>query len=217
MRYALLGASVTALLAYGGAANATPTQFEFSYAISETYSPGQGGFTPIVNGASERIDIGPLTNQLVTALAYNTPLNLTLNTPTANQTFFMLNPAATCTGNGCVGNSQHGTETDTFTVTFTFSEPGAATSSQMANGTFQADYQTQFDTVTWQTPNPLTFKFADGATLLVTLVNGQDWDIKSQISFDMTTAPDPVPEPASLGLLGLGMLGTLAVARRRRA
>ena len=41
------------------------------------------------------------------------------------------------------------------------------------------------------------------------------WDAGSFVSFDLVTAPSQLPEPATLALFGLGLLGVGFAARRR--
>jgi PEP-CTERM motif len=59
---------------------------------------------------------------------------------------------------------------------------------------------------------------SDGAIVQIVLPYETDWNMAQAITLDVTQGPtDPVPEPASFGLFGLGLLGTLVAARCRRA
>ena len=56
----------------------------------------------------------------------------------------------------------------------------------------------------------------DGAQLAVTFTNDIDWTLTPQVTFDVMALGVPsVPEPSTIALLGFGLLGTLAMARRK--
>lgn len=56
-----------------------------------------------------------------------------------------------------------------------------------------------------------------GAKLELTFYNASDWDITPMMTARIIPDPVATPEPASIALLGFGLLGTTALARRRRA
>jgi hypothetical protein len=167
------------------------------------------------------------------------PLNLALFSPDGT----CQGTAGTGPTRGCSGNAaSYPTETDPLSIAFTFSIPGG-TGSVSDTGVFTAKYYPGFgtktylpcdpggdgqgnsDCVTWGTSTGLTGSMSDsvtttlsdGAVIKVTLNDISDWNITPTVSFQLVSGPDPVPEPASLALLGVGLLGTVAFALRRRA
>jgi hypothetical protein len=223
--------SITAIVAgalYLGApitpAHAGPVTITGTYTISETYSDATNstGGGPAITG-----DLGTGIVNTTTGTSGNFTLSLTAGGGyTSSVNFATFSPDNNkCEGPGCAGGSG-GTETDPISVSFTFTKPsGAAAATDTAS--FQAKYSGaeltcstsgfgKSDCVTWTAAgDPIVANFTDGAVLDIMLLNAQDWNITSGIKFSLIDGPS-VPEPASLGLLGLGVLGTIAFARRLR-
>jgi hypothetical protein len=124
-------------------------------------------------------------------------------------------------------------------VTGVSSSAGGYVASLITGGVVQVianyaiDYANQTDCISWtvaactlpssqgtDTTNILgdtiAVTFGDHAVLDVNLYNWSDWTMAPRISFDLVSGPTTgVPEPMSIALLGVGMIGIRAVRRRR--
>ncbi|PPQ39035.1 PEP-CTERM sorting domain-containing protein [Rhodopila globiformis] len=123
----------------------------------------------------------------------------------------------------CETGNSWGTGTENVSVTFAFTEPGQANGS--INGTVKVTgWMDPTGTITWA--NPDLISFADGAQIQVSLGKVSGWDVGNyngclgncatvNATFTVLSDPTSVLEPASMALLGVGMIGTGVVARRR--
>jgi hypothetical protein len=112
----------------------------------------------------------------------------------------------------------------TFTQTGTFTAKYSGSELACAQGDGKSPLSGETDCLIW-TGAPNTFNGTTtlfepitglpGDDLEIVFFNATDWNISPSFKFAVVDAPALVPEPASTALLGLGLLGTVAFARRR--
>jgi hypothetical protein len=171
-------------------------------------------------------------------------INFSVSVPTTGSmttNFLEFDPSGSSGISNCLGlcnNSHNDIVSEAVTATFHFTMPTGDSVAAVVTGEFYANYDGKLDgtqggtnpincgdsgnpsdCIVWNSgsPNPFTATFANGDVLTVDLNNAHDWDITSTATFSITPDPTPAPEPTSLALLGFGLLGTGALARRRRA
>ena len=210
-----------------------------AHAVTIDYVSGTVSQSEVYNTAHGGPSISPTSESLSNVAVEFSPV-----TGFSSAYSFTLAPQSTCFGGGCVGGTTTGTETDTITATFSgftvkvgsttydvpgFSETGIFTAKYAGNelgcavGDGKSPANGETDCFIWtgapNTYNGTTTLFEPitglpGDDLEIEFFNATDWNISPSFKVAVVDAPPSVPEPATLALLGAGLLGLVAVRRR---
>jgi hypothetical protein len=187
-------AGLCALTALGAAPNANATIFGGIATLSDT------------------------SNSSVTVTANPNPKTYSTTSLTANQSY-VFNDFMTLSLSGNIDTNG----SNNITLAFDWSKPSEATTTSQTGEVDLFKYNT--DTLSWDGEvsginySRHTVTFTDGAQAYLDVYNA-DFTNGDTAAFNVriTDIRDPtaVPEPASMALLGVGMIGTGVMARRRR-
>lgn len=238
--FAAILSALTVLLAAGAANAVTITgTFQISYSPIAGNSPN---FTNPSSSSGARLITGNTTNNKFIDssdtgyFTINVPLD---GSATAAVNFFQINPSSSC-GSTCPKGTSYAlgykdyyyTQSGYVNVTFSnFNIALAPGNDLTGTGLYEARYggpslacahppasPTYGDTdcITWT--EDLTIHFANGTTLLIDLINAEDWSIRPQISFKLITDPSQTPIPGALPLFvsGAGVFGYFGWRRKKR-
>jgi len=163
----------------------------------------------------------------------NVPLSGTVSTVN----LFTLNPGGSCSGAYC----HNGTVSETITVSFTslkfegynlapitltgvYSAKYSGSELACAVGDGRSPTSGETDCFIWTgATNTYNGKIVvdeaigNGDMLVLTFHNATDWSITPTLSVQLVDPPPSVPEPASLALIGSGLLGLMMFRRRKAA
>jgi hypothetical protein len=226
------------LLAAGAANAVTITgKYQISYTPIAGNSPN---FTNPSSSKGPRLITGNTTNNKFidsTDTGYFT-INVPLDgaaTPVVN--FFQINPSSSC-GSSCVygydipHHDPYYTQSGYVNVTFSnFNLALAPGNDLTGTGLYQARYggpslscahppnspvYGDTDCINWN--EDLAIHFVNGTTLLINLIDAEDWSIRPQINFALVTDPSQTPIPGALPLFvsGAGVFGYFGWRRKQR-